>query len=178
MKISYCVTVHNEHEELDRLLRQLIGSIDDNDEIVIQGDQGRVTDEVTTVIKNYLFNDDRIKYIEYPLRINGKPNFSVFKNNLFKNCTGDYIFNIDADEVVSEDLILELKTILMVNPSIEVFFVPRVNIVDGLNNEYAKKFGFERNTAGWINWPDWQMRICKRSDKIYWKNPVHDIART
>ena len=46
MKISYCTSVWNEHNELDALLRVLIQSIDDIDEIVIQGDQGKVTPEV------------------------------------------------------------------------------------------------------------------------------------
>ena len=62
MNISYLIAVHNEHEELKRLLDQLFEHIDLDDEIIIQGDQGKVTDEVISVIRQRS-KDSRLKYI-------------------------------------------------------------------------------------------------------------------
>ena len=46
MKISYGLTVCNEHEELKNLIEYLFKRIDNEDEIVIVYDQNRVTPEV------------------------------------------------------------------------------------------------------------------------------------
>jgi glycosyltransferase involved in cell wall biosynthesis len=107
ISISYAITVHNEHEELKRLLNQLFSVLGENDEIVIQADQGKVTDEVISVLFPHK-RDKRFVYIEYPLN----KDFSAFKNNLFKYCTKDYIFNIDADEYLSNELLHGIKSLL------------------------------------------------------------------
>ena len=88
MKISYAIPVHNEHIELEKLLSFLLEHIDENDEIVVQCDKGNTTDKVYQVLQH-----PRFKVIEFPL--NG--HFSNFKNNLKENCSGDWIFQIDAD---------------------------------------------------------------------------------
>ena len=53
MKISYAIPVCNEHEELKRLLNFLIENIREEDEIVIQCDQGNTTPEVYEVLSPY-----------------------------------------------------------------------------------------------------------------------------
>ena len=50
MKISYAIPVCNEHEELKRLLEFLVQNIEENDEIVVQCDQGNTTPEVYKVL--------------------------------------------------------------------------------------------------------------------------------
>ena len=96
MKISYAIPVCNEHEELKRLLNFLIENIREEDEIIVQCDKGNTTPEVYQVL-------DKLNqpYIEFPL----KGHFSNFKNNLKENCSGDWIFQIDADEYPDEYLI-------------------------------------------------------------------------
>ncbi len=89
--ISFCITVCNEHFELDRLLKQLFRYIDNTDQIVVQGDQGNVTDEVISVLSKYK-KDERFVYVEYPLN----KDFATFKNNALKHCTKDWNFLIDA----------------------------------------------------------------------------------
>lgn len=169
MKISYCTSVHNEHQELNRLLTQLTKEIDEEDEIIIQGDQGKVTDEVVSVLHKFK-KDKRLKYVEYPL----KKNFADFKNNLLKNCTGDYFFNIDADEYPTEFLLKNIKIIIEQNPEIDLFRVPRINIVEGLTREYLFEHKWTLNSHGWVNFPDKQSRIGKVNKNIRWINPVHE----
>jgi len=168
MKISYAIPVCNEHVELEKLLSFLVKHIDENDEIVVQCDQGNTTYEVYKVIDS--FSVLRLKKIEFPL--NG--HFSNFKNNLKENCSGDWIFQIDADELPHESLINNLKELLKLNPTTELFLVPRVNTVEGLTQEHVNKWRWNVNEKGWVNWPDYQTRIIQNGPKIKWQNKVHE----
>ena len=47
-----------------------------------------------------------------------------------------WIFQIDADELPHESLIINLKELLKLNPTVELFLVPRVNTVDGITQEH------------------------------------------
>jgi glycosyltransferase involved in cell wall biosynthesis len=168
MIISYAITVCNEHGELKRLLNFLIKKVREGDEIIVQHDEENTTLEVLKVLNKYA---DRIKVIEFPL--NG--HFANFKNNLTENCKGDWIFQIDADEIPHKNLIKSLPEIILSNPDNEVIRVPRVNTVFGLTEEYADKWRWNVNEKGWVNWPDFQWRIWKNQPKIKWVNKVHEV---
>ena len=105
MKISYAITAHNEAEELNRLLKQLVDNKDPEDEIIVQLDD-TATDKVKFVVDCFA-----IKSITFPLN----KDFASFKNNLKNKCTGDYIFFIDADEYLSDHLLKLLKQVLEAN---------------------------------------------------------------
>ena len=168
MRISYAIPVCNEHVELEKLLSFLVKHIDENDEIVVQCDQGNTTPEVYEVLGTW--QGGPLKVIHFPL--NG--HFSNFKNNLKDHCTGDWIFQIDADELPHESLITNLREVLKLNPTTEMFLVPRVNTVDGLTQEHINKWRWNVNEKGWVNWPDYQTRIIQNSPKIKWQNKVHE----
>ena len=173
MRISYAIPVCNEHIELENLLSFLIRYIDENDEIVVQCDKGNTTPEVYRVLDSFkapVGLKDPLEIIEFPL----KGHFSNFKNNLKENCSGDWIFQIDADELPHESLITNLKELLKLNPTTEMFLVPRVNTVDGLTQEHINKWRWNVNEKGWVNWPDYQTRIIQNSPKIKWQNKVHE----
>ena len=174
MKISYAIPVCNEHNELKLLLLFLLQKIDKDDEIVIQCDQGNTTPEVyktLDTVKNLQPEDkNQIRVIEFPL--NG--HFSKFKNNLKEHCTGDWIFQIDADELPHEFLIANLKELLRLNTNTEMLLVPRVNTVEGLTPEHINKWRWNVNEKGWVNWPDYQTRLIQNSPKIKWQNKVHE----
>ena len=175
MKISYAIPVCNEHVELEKLLLFLTSHIDTEDEIVVQCDQGNTTPDVYKVIDSFKFADtvgfkDPLKVIEFPL--NG--HFSNFKNNLKEHCTGDWIFQIDADELPHESLIVNLKSLLEVNPTTEMFLVPRVNTVEGLTQTHINQWRWNVNEKDWVNWPDYQTRIIQNNSKIKWQNKVHE----
>ena len=168
MKISYAIPVCNEHAELEKLLSFLIEHIDENDEIVVQCDKGNTTPEVDKVLGTW--QGGPLRVIHFPL--NG--HFSNFKNNLKEHCTGDWIFQIDADELPTYHLIRNLKELLLLNPTTEMFLVPRVNTVKGLTQEHINQWRWNVNEKGWVNWPDYQTRIIQNSQKIKWQNRVHE----
>ena len=168
MKISYAIPVCNEHEELKRLLDFLLKHIREEDEIVVQCDKGNTTPEVYEVLGTW--QGGPLKVIEFPL--NG--HFSNFKNNLKEHCIGDWIFQIDADELPHESLITNLKELLLLNPTTEMFLVPRVNTVKGLTQEHINQWRWNINEKGWVNWPDYQTRIIQNGPKIKWQNKVHE----
>ena len=173
MNISYAIPVCNEHLELEKLLSFLIKHIDENDEIVVQCDQGNTTPEVYKVLDSFkapVGLKDPLKVIEFSL--NG--HFSNFKNNLKEHCTGDWVFQIDADELPHESLITNLKELLKLNPTTEMFLVPRVNTVDGLTQKHINMWRWGVNEKGWVNWPDYQTRIIQNNSKIKWQNKVHE----
>ena len=173
MKISYAIPVCNEHIELKKLLDFLEDHIQVEDEVVVQCDQGNTTPEVLKVLHSERYSDGfrrQLKVIEFPL--NG--HFSNFKNNLKEHCTGDWIFQIDADELPHEFLITNLKELLKLNTNTEMLLVPRVNTVEGITQEHINKWRWNVNEKGWVNWPDYQTRIIQNSPKIKWQNKVHE----
>jgi glycosyltransferase involved in cell wall biosynthesis len=162
--ISYAITACNEHVELDRLLDQLSSSIRDEDEIVVQMDI-TATDEVKAVVNKY-------KLMNYFHPLN--KDFATFKNNLKGLCTKDYIFQIDADEYLSEELLTYLPAILEDNSSVEMFSLPRINTVEGLTQEHVRQWGWRVDERGWVNYPDYQNRILRNKPEIHWVNKVHE----
>jgi hypothetical protein len=96
------------------------------------------------------------------------------KNALTEACLGDYIFQIDADEMPNWYLIQYLP-LLLENNDVDVLRVPRINTVSGLTQEHVQKWGWIVDSRNRINWPDLQWRIYKRTPEIRWKNKVHEI---
>lgn len=162
--ISYAITACNEHVELDRLLSQLSSSIRDEDEIVVQMDI-TATEEVKAVVNKY-------KLMNYFHPLN--KDFATFKNNLKGLCTKDYIFQIDADEYLSEELLTYLPAILEDNSRVEMFSIPRINTVEGLTEQHVRQWGWRVDERGWVNYPDYQNRILKNKPEIHWVNKVHE----
>ena len=172
MKISYAIPVCNEHIELEKLLNFLQSHIDKEDQIVVQCDEGNTTPEVEKVLDKADHDlRHQLEIIYFPL----KGDFASFKNNLKENCTGDWIFQIDADELPTYHLIRNLKEILKLNPTTEMFMVPRVNTVKGLTQEHITKWGWRVTKEGWVNWPDYQTRILQNVSHIKWENKVHEV---
>jgi len=163
--ISYAITACNEHVELDRLLNQLARNIRREDEIVIQLDT-TATPEVKYIVDSW----STMKRVDFPLN----NDFASFKNNLKSHCTKDYIFQIDADEYLSDQLMGWLPAILETNNEVEMFSVPRINTVEGLTEDHIKQWGWNVNENGWVNYPDYQNRIFKNKPEIHWVNKVHE----
>ena len=173
MKISYAITVCNELEEIKRLVSFLLLHKREEDEIVVQQDELTNPSMETVAVQNYLNElifENKIKFVSYALN----NDFGAFKNNLTSHCLGDYIFQIDADEMPTEDLINNLPYILEINPEVDIFLVPRINTVEGLTQEHVNQWRWNVNEKGWVNFPDAQTRIYKNSDKIGWMNKVHE----
>jgi len=170
MKISYAITVCNELEEIKRLIEFLYVNKRQKDEICVLVDKPKASKEL--LFELYKYETTRwivLKEDEF------KGHFADWKNQLMDICLGDYIFQIDADELPNEYLIKSLPEILETNSSVEAYVVPRVNTVEGLTPEHIAKWGWHVNENGWVNWPDYQWRIYKNTPDIKWKNKVHEI---
>ena len=172
MIITYGITVCDEFEELELLLHHLMPLIDLDDEVIILRDITKTNSEVTKVINKYnsLYNA-RIQTIDSKLN----KDFASFKNNLIERARGNYLFQIDADEIPHESLIEYLKPVLAVNSNVDCFYVPRVNKVSGITSEHIQKWGWHIDEKERINFPDLQMRIFKLNKGIKWKNKVHEV---
>ena len=167
--ISYAITVCNEFIEIQKLVPFLLEHKRDEDQIVVLFDQNNGTEGVEDFLRaksvNYDFN-------WYPGNFN--KDFSEWKNLLTSYCNGDYIFQIDADELPNEGLIKDLPRILEANPDNEVYLTPRINTVEGLTQEHIGRWQWRVNEKGWVNWPDYQWRIWKNIPEIKWVNKVHE----
>ena len=172
MKISYAIPVCNEWKEIEYLLEYLAKYKREQDEIVVQCDQGNTTPEVYRVLQELTERGSvTYKLIEFPLN----NNFAAFKNNLKNNCSGDYIFQIDADEYPEEYLMSTIGWFIENNPDTDIFWVPRINKVNGLTQAHIDKWGWNVCPKGRVNFPDYQCRILKNIPDIQWKNKVHEV---
>ena len=174
MKISYAITACNEHKELDKLLSFLFEHKRKEDEVVVQMDNGNATEEVWDVVERFE-SHQAAEYSNHSFSLD--KNFAQYKNKLNSHCRGDWIFQIDADEIPNKYLIKALPYILEANDGIEAYWVPRVNTVAGITENHIQKWGWRVNDEGWVNFPDWQMRIYQNKDEIYWVKPVHEQLR-
>jgi hypothetical protein len=169
MKITYAITVCNEFLEIQRLLNFLLQNKRIEDNVVVLFDSKNGDPEIEAFLRARSVNKS---FFWHKAEFQG--HFADWKNHLTKLCIGDYIFQIDADEIPHEKLIELLPEILQENIECDVIMVPRVNTVDGLTQEHIQKWGWRVDEKGWINWPDEQWRIYKNNSEIKWINKVHE----
>ena len=167
--ISYAITVCNEKKEIKRLVDFLLHKKRPNDEIVILYDQKNGDEEIASMLTKL----NKLPKVQF-WRGFFEGHFADWKNKLKDYCEGDYIFQIDADEIPNETLIDNLPTILESNLNVDVFLVPRVNTVEGLTLDHQFKWKWRVDENGWVNWPDFQWRIWKNKSEIKWINKVHE----
>jgi hypothetical protein len=169
MKLSYAITVCNEFVEIQKLVNFLRENKRQQDEIVILYDQKNGNEEIASWLK---------KQNKYPnvqfWRGFFDNHFADWKNKLTEYCDGDYIFQIDADEMPTKMLIDNIPNIIENNPFNDVYLVPRVNTVEGLTQEHIQKWRWNVDKDGVVNWPDYQWRVWKNKPEIKWVNKVHE----
>ena len=168
MKISYAITVCNELEEIKRLVPFLLEHKRPEDEIVILFDEKNGNKDVM----EYLLPLNIKPNVQTWRSLNWNNNFADWKNLLNSYCTGDYVYQIDADEMISEYMIKNLHQILEMNPSVDLIFVPRINTVQGITQEHIEKWRWNVNDKGYVNFPDRQGRIYKKG--MTWHFKVHE----
>ena len=170
MKVSYGVTVCNEFVEIQRLLQQLIKQKHSQDEIVVLFDSKNGSKGVEDYLRSHSVTADA-GFAWHSREFNN--DFGDWKNQLSDLCTGDFIFQIDADEYLPAEFIDLLHQILEANPEVDLYYVPRINTVSGLTQEHIQKWGW-RVQNGRVNYPDYQGRIYRNSPEIKWENKVHE----
>lgn len=168
MKVSFAITVCNELEEIKRLVPFLLEHKRPQDEIVILYDEKNGNPEVLDFLLPY----NKFPNVQTWRGFDWSNNFADWKNKLNEYCNGDYIYQIDADEMISDYMVENVSTILEMNKSVDLIFVPRINTVNGLTEEHINKWGWRVNEKGWVNFPDSQGRIYKKG--MSWYGKVHE----
>lgn len=168
MKISFAITVCNEIQEIQRLIPFLLEKKRPIDEIVILFDEKNGDKEIL----EFLLPFNKLPNVQTWRSIDWNDNFADWKNKLNSYCTGDYIFQIDADEMISEYMIQNVYQIVELNPEIDLFYLPRINTVEGITDEHIKVWNWVVNEKGHINFPDWQGRLYRQ--KMTWYGKVHE----
>ena len=164
MKISYAILTHNEGECIAELLTLLTTYKRDIDEIVVVDDYS---------------NDEKTKFILNDVKDLIKLEYRTFdgdhtqKNYLNSLCSGDYILQLDADELVHPEFLEMLPELLEENNETDLFIMPRINTVEGLTQEWIDKWKWNVNEKGWVNFPDWQMRLYRNCDWVKWNGLLH-----
>jgi hypothetical protein len=169
MKLSYGLIVCNEFTEIQRLLSFLLNVKREEDEIVILYDEVNGDSSIEECLRANSINKG---FVWHKAKFNG--HFADWKNKLNSLCSGDYIFQIDADEIPHSHLIESLPFILENNKS-DILLVPRVNTVQDITEQHLKAWNWKKNEKGWIQWPDHQWRIYKNTPEIKWINKIHEI---
>jgi hypothetical protein len=171
MKISYAIPVKDEFVEIQQLLNFLLEHKDSKDEIVVLFDSKNGSKEVETYLRKK--NVEKTLFRWHSYEFDG--HFANMKNHLTSLCSGDWIVQLDADEMVGDKFIPWVRGSIEANPEIHAFYVPRINTVEGLTPEHIKKWGWNVNEKGWVNFPDLQQRIYVNSGVVKWKNKVHEV---
>jgi hypothetical protein len=172
MTITYAITVCNEFIEIQRLVHFLLQHKRDHDNIVILYDEANGDPAVEQFLRAHSVNGEfawhKSKFDKH---------FANWKNKLSSLCNGDYIFQIDADEMPTEYICKILPDILKANSEVDAIRVPRVNTVKGITDQHINKWRWQVNKDNWINWPDYQWRIYKNTPNIQWVNAVHEVLQ-
>ena len=170
MKISYAITVCDEFVEIQRLVNFLVANKRDQDEIVVLVDlsKNKPSSELLGYLHKLSYND-KITLVEDIFN----NHFADWKNRLTRACSGDYIFQIDADEMVST-YVLDMVPEVLQHNSVDVIKVPRINTVAGITPEHIERWKWGVNEHGWINFPDYQWRIYKNTPEIKWVGKLHE----
>lgn len=211
MKISFAITTCKEEPYTTNLITHLLRFIETAKSISPHEYEIVILVDYNTVPLSFPWPQ---KWIDDGIEIcyRGLNNdFATHKNFLNERCSGDWILQLDADETINETFLFNFPVIIESNPEIEAFWLPRVNIVDGLTLDHVRKWNWilttlPEFTAGKmldptseeyrllkeydyiineengvvsyyqpiICWPDYQMRLYKRSPDIKWEGNVHE----
>lgn len=171
MKISYNISVFDELFEIKRSIEHIKKYKNEEDEIVIVFDSKNGTEEV----KSYLDSVSDIKVFDFKFN----DNFAELKNYLKSKCTGDFTFNLDADEMIGQYLLENMHSLVDEYSSQgEIILIPRINfLVDDVVPEGDGYWNFAYNSpkdpTG--NFPDYQGRLLKNTPEIKWIRKLHEI---
>ncbi len=151
MKLSTVLATHNEEKNLARTLESVK---DFSDEIVIA--DGSSTDKTPQIAKSF-----GAKVIT----TTNKPNFHINKQMAIDEAKGEWILQMDADEVVPPELAEEIKSIINNQQStINGYWMPRKNYFLG---RFLMKGG---------QYPDYTLRLYKNGKGRLPMKDIHEQA--
>ena len=147
LKLSVVLATHNEAANLGRCLKAIIGLAD---EIVII--DGRSTDDTVKIAKKF---EARVTLTD------NLPNFHIMKNMAIDAAKGEWVLQLDADEIVSPELAREIQSTI--------------------NDERSTMNGYWLNRKNWFldrfltkggQYPDPTLRLYRRG---FGRLPARDV---
>jgi len=176
MKISYLVTCSNETDTLKNLLKTLVTVVPKPDEIIILMDEQSGENETHNIIGAF-HHSFGCRILKHQLN----NDYGAHKNYGVEQCNGDWIFQIDGDEMPPDSLLGEnLHSLIESNPDVEAYAIPRINAWHDLAKEHAKRWGWYLDMSPTYKrlraaWPDYQFRLFKRDyPRISFKKKLHE----
>lgn len=149
-KISVVLAVYNEEVNLSNCLNSVK---DLAYEIVIV--DGGSSDKTIDIAKGF---GARI------IQTNNPKNFHINKNKAIDEASGNWILQLDADEVVSKELAEEILKVTEVSEDINGYWIPRSNF---FMNRFLKKGG---------QYPDYTLRLYRNGKGRLPAKDVHEQA--
>lgn len=170
--ISYAIPVCTEREEIENLVEYLLKKKSPDDEIVILIDETNSSGEVRDYVEMVAQECEDQNVVRAYHALNG--DFATHKNYLNSLCSGDWIFQLDADEFPDDYLMSMAPAILAANPDVDAYWVARINTVSGITDAHIKKWGWQLSHGNRINFPDYQLRLYRNKSEIKWTRKVHE----
>lgn len=173
MNITYAITLHDEWKEYQLLYKKLCYDIRGVDRILV------LLDRTGLNLEGEHYRKLRAQTLAGDIQLlegNFEGDFAVWKNKIFQYADGDWIFQIDADEYPSTELLRALPEMLP-DVDVDLIYVPRINTVEGITEQHRKKWGWiitQHFGTQCINFPDYQGRIYRNDGKLKWEGKVHE----
>jgi hypothetical protein len=168
MKVSFAITVSTEYDEIKKLIPFLIENKRVNDEIVVLYDSKNGDENVL----NFLLEFNKLPNVQVWSSGSFDNHFADWKNKLNSYCDGDYIFQLDADEMLNETMVKNIDQFIELNKEIDLFYFPRINTVDGITDAHVKEWRWKLDEQKRINFPDYQGRLYRKG--LNWDGKVHE----
>lgn len=148
VNLSVALAVYNEEAHLRACLSSVAGIAD---EIVIV--DGGSTDRTVDIAKKF---GARVDVTDNP------PIFHINKQKALDRCRGDWILQLDADEVVDDTLKLEIKETIAQKDAKDGYYIPRRNYFLG---DWLRKGG---------QYPDFVIRLFRNGKGRFPQKSVHE----
>src|SRR3989304_3531712 len=145
---SVVVITKNENERIKACLE----SVKWADEIIVVDNVSK--DDTLNIAKKYT---DKIFEVDLQ-------DFAAIRNLGFEKAKGEWVLFVDADERVLEPLKKEIEVMISFS-DLSAYAISRRNVVFGSEVKYGPF------------WPDWVIRLLKRSDFLEWVGKVHEYPK-
>ena len=138
IRVSVAMATYNGEKYIKEQIDSILNNLEKNDELIISDDGSK--DNTISIIQEMQKNDSRIKLLEGPK--NGvKQNFG----NAIKNCSGEYIFLADQDDIWNDE---KVEKVLKVFKDKNVTLVIHNCEIVNENLEKTDKTFFEFRNSG------------------------------
>lgn len=147
IKLSVVISAYNE----EKRIREVLEAVTFAEEIIFIDNES--TDSTKKIAQ------------EYTKKIFSRPNFQMLNKNKnfgFSKASNEWILNLDADEIVTQELQDEIISVISKSNDVEGYSIPRKNIILGKWMAHT----------GW--YPDYQPRLFKKGKGKFAEEQVHE----